>query len=234
MIADNVDVSPAKTNSAAKPWRQLEVSAWIALALHALAGLALLALLRDGLDTNPDPAARLRYVQDHSAAWMFGWLSWHAASISIVVFFLMLYRAADAVRESASGPIAVVLVIIAAAMDLAGQSLLIAFAPSDQDAASIEAWFTIQRIAVILSGYAANSLYSAATLLATLLLWPWASRFASALGLLVFMTGMALSVAAFAGSAEGMFWTNAVLVPAILGWLGGIALLSRRLARAGC
>lgn len=224
----NRDDSPSETKSA---WRRAERAAWIAIITHLLAGLALLLLLRDGLDTNPDIASRLTYIAQHRLAWIGGWLTWHAASLSIVIFIVLIAAAARTAARSALGRIAVACVIAAFAMDISGQTLLIGFMPSAADPL-IESEFIlrIHRIAVQLSGYAGNGLYTLATLLIAVQLWRESNALMRLAGTAIGASGISLSIAALLNSADGMYWSNAVLLPAILIWLACVALLVRQRA----
>lgn len=227
----NVHDSQVELRSA---WRRAEIAAWFALVAHLLAALALLVLLRDGLDTNPDASARLRYIAGHRAAWIGGWLTWHAASLSIVIFIILTALAAKSGARSALGRLAVACVIAAFAMDFTGQTLLIGFMPSAADPlADAEFILRIHRIAVLLSGYAGNGLYTLATLLLAAQLWRESNALMRLAGLTIGVSGAALSIAALLNSADGMYWSNAILLPAILVWLAGIALLARQMARCG-
>jgi hypothetical protein len=84
----------------------------------------------------------------------------------------------------------------------------------------------MHRLAVLLSGYLANGLYSVTALMLTYSARYKYPRTVSVAGMLVGISGLALSAAALADSASGMFWCNVVLVPAILAWLAGVALCS--------
>jgi hypothetical protein len=79
----------------------------------------------------------------------------------------------------------------------------------------------------MLSGYLANGLYSL-----TAVMLVWTSRIAypkwvSITGFAVGVAGFALSVAVLRESVPGMFWTNVLLVPALLVWLAGVAYTDR-------
>lgn len=214
-------------------WRRISVAAWVALATHLLAGMALVILLRDGLDTNPDVASRLAYIAGHRAAWIGGWLAWHAASLSIVIFVVVASFAARSGVQPVLGRIAVACVICAFAMDLSGQTLFIGLLPSAAaPLADADSILRIHRIAALLSGYAGNGLYTLATLLVAAMLWPASGAIMRIAGAAIAVSGASLSVAALVGSAGGMYWSNAVLLPAILVWLACTALLARRSAEA--
>jgi len=80
----------------------------------------------------------------------------------------------------------------------------------------------LERSAVMITGFAANGFY---TVGACLMAWRMRGvlpAWANAAGVAVGGAGGALSVAALLGSADGMYWTNIVLVPAIVGFQLGI------------
>src|SRR5262245_31148323 len=181
-------------------------------------------VLRRGLETTPDFQQRLSFLINHRALWTFGWLTWTFAAITILYFYF-----AFAEVHEPSSRFAVLLTVAALGPDLAAQSIEIGVLPSlavhefNANAAS-GIFLTLHRVAVMLSGFAANGLYSA-----TALLLVWGARRAypswvSIVGTAVGVFGIALSIAALLDSVAGMFWTNVFLVPAILLWLLAIAM----------
>src|ERR1700741_4043953 len=67
---------------------RLRNAAWLAFILHALAGLVMAVILREGLDTNTDLKARLRFLFDHTLSWNLAWFTWNLAALSILWYFL--------------------------------------------------------------------------------------------------------------------------------------------------
>src|SRR5262249_22488993 len=188
----------------------------IALCAHLVAGVSMAFVLRRGVETTPDLHERLTFLINHRALWTLGWLAWTVAAITILYFYV-----AFAEVHQRSSHFAVFLTVAALGPDLAAQSLEIGVLP--QLAIHSDLFLTLHRVAVMLSGFAANGLYSA-----TALILAWAARSAypawvSGVGIAVGVIGIALSVAALLDSTAGMFWTNVFLVPAILGWLLGVA-----------
>jgi hypothetical protein len=120
---------------------------------------------------------------------------------------------------------ALALTVAALGPDLAAQAIEIGIRPTPENSST---FLLLHRVAVLLSGYAANGLYS---LTALLLAW-YARRvypqWLTGVGIAVAVFGFALSVAALFDSAAGMFWTNVLLVPSLLLWLGGIGVVARR------
>jgi hypothetical protein len=208
---------------------RLRRAALLALGLHLIAGVLMALVLRWGLETNPDFHNRLTFIVTHRTMWFIAWFSWTASALGILYFY-MAFSAA----QQQWMPFALFLTIAAIAPDLSAQTIEIGMLPSL--ASSIlrtgsppELFLLMHRVAVLLSGYLANGLYS---LTALMLTWSARGKYPRAVslaGMLVAISGLALSAAALADSATGMFWCNVVLVPAILLWLTGVAACSRGL-----
>lgn len=211
-----------------RPNPQLRTAALLALILHLIAGLGMALILSQGLATNADVQARLNFLVDHRTAWTVSWLTWTAAALSILYFYLVF----------ASGELrlilrlAVLLTAAAIGPDLAGQAIEIGILPKIAGRALVSStdrdlFFLLDRIAVMLSGYIANGLYSLSAILLS-----WLTRRAYPVGvwiagLAVGISGWILSVAALVDSLRGMFWSNVILVPLLLIWLGGVAYSNR-------
>jgi hypothetical protein len=185
----------------------------------------MLLVLAHGLETNADLQDRLGFLVNHRVWWIFGWLTWTGAALAILYFYIAF---ADAHRPSSY--FAVLLTVAAFGPDLAAQAIEIGVLPSlaaqalSRNAAP-ELFLALHRVAVMLSGFAANGLYSM-----TALILAWGARreyppWVSSMGFAVGVSGIALSVAALLDSTAGMFWTNVLLVPALALWLIGVARL---------
>lgn len=235
--------------SSGERWLALQRAAWLSVAVHLAAGLAMLLVLGEGLETNEDAAARLRFLVEGRAAWTAGWLAWHAAALSMLWFAVCFARASlDAVsedRESGLPAFAVALIAAAIALDLGAQAIELGLAPAlaaevraaeerGDKAARAESWTAYQRThraAMLLTGYAANGLYTLASLA---LAWSGRRRYPAwtgAAALLVGGSGMALSAAVLADHVAGMLWSNVVLLPGILLWQAGVAVAAGLFAR---
>lgn len=208
-------------------WRRLSWAAFAALGLHLLAGLAMLLVLRRGLQTNPDLSDRLLFLARHGRAWTLAWSTWTAAGASIIVFyacFLAAHSRAKTLWWTALG-----LAAAALGCDWSAQYLEIVVLPGLS--ASPEAFLSLHRDAVLLTGAAANGFY---TLDAALLVWLGREEYpvwVSAAGAGTVLFGTALTLVALADSTEGLFLANAGLVPFLLAWLLGTGLTAWR--RAG-
>jgi hypothetical protein len=208
---------------------RLRRAAVLALGLHLIAGILMALVLRWGLETNPHFYSRLNFIATHRTLWSIAWFSWTASALGILYFY-MAFTAA----HPQSMPFALFLTIAAIGPDLSAQAIEIGILPSLasailQTGTTPERFLQMHRVAVLLSGYLANGLYSATALMLT-----WSARYkyprtVSLAGMLVGVSGLALSAAALVDSAGGMFWCNVVLVPAILVWLAGVAICSRGL-----
>jgi len=193
----------------------LQRAATIAFVLHLVAGLAMAIVLRNGLETNPNMQDRLDFLVSHRALWTMGWLTWTAAAIAILYFYMVF------ASTHRAGDLAVLLTAAAIAPDLAAQAIEIGILPDITQ--QMDRFLVLHRTAVLLSGYVANGLYSLSALILSWSarqaypVWVWAG------GIAVGCFGFMLSSAALMDSATGMFWTNVFLVPAILLWLGGVA-----------
>jgi hypothetical protein len=174
-------------------------------------------ILRNGLETNPNFLNRVSFIVDHGALWSLGWLTWTAAAIAILCF----YAAFTSLHQT--GEIAVWLTIAAIGPDLCAQAIEIGALP--QIATRADLFVTLHRIAVLMSGFVANGLYSASALILA-----WMTRrvypgWVCVAGMATGLSGFALSAAAIVNSADGMLWTNVVLLPCLLVWLAGVAII---------
>ncbi len=209
-------------------WRRLERAASASLAIHLVAGVAMALVLRHGLETNSDLGARLRFLTEHTAAWRAAWGTWNLAGLSVLWYFYAFASALPSTLSRAAfriGFAAVALDLSAEAIEMWHVPRLAAEALAGQ---GIAAFLAADRLAVLLTGFAANGLY---TFVSVLLVWSARGRFnrlTEAAGWGVGAAGAGLSWAAWVGSTSGMFWTNVVLVPCIAAWQLGVAFEARR------
>ena len=205
--------------------RSLRTAAWISLAVHGVAGAAMALVLWRGLATNPDLADRVAFLDEHRALWRAAWATWNVAALSILWFYRCFAR-----RESTSPLAAWVLplTLVAVTADLSAEAIYMGVVPG-LPADALLVW---DRRAVLLTGFFANGLYTG---VAGLLAWIARARYARWVGAAaaaVVVAGAGLSAAAFFGSVPGLFWTNALLVPAIVAWQLGVIFGSRIQHRA--
>ena len=210
---------------------RLRRAATVAFCLHVLAGMAMAVVLRHGLETNPDFHDRLNFLVNHSVLWTFAWLTWTAAALAILYFyaaFASAHEAGQVWKPVLRG--AVLLTVAAIGPDLAAQAIEIGVLPAMANRilnanTGAELFLSLHRAAIMMSGYVANGLYSLSALILA-----WSTRNAYPVwvygaGLAVGCFGLMLSAAALMDSANGMFWSNVLLVPSILFWLAGVALV---------
>lgn len=200
-------------------------AAFLSLAAHLLAGLAMAFVLRRGLGTNPDLADRLLFLDGQRWLWRAAWGTWNAAALSVLWFFRCFVRAHEGDLDARPWLRPVTpLALVAVAADLAAEAIYQWVVPGLAGHEML-AW---DRRAVLLTGFFANGLYTAATGLSV-----WGSRAAYSsvafgAGALVVAAGAWLSSSALADSVAGMFWSNVALVPALLGWLALVGLAALR------
>jgi hypothetical protein len=185
-------------------------------------------VLRHGLETNPNFEDRLSFIVDHRVLWVRGWLTWTAAAIAIVYFYMTFSS------THRLGRLAVLLAAAAIATDLSAQAIEIGVLPPIAariigSNGGVDLFVALHRTAVMLSGYVANGLYSLAALILA-----WSARRVYPLGvsfagIATACAGFALSAAALVDSAAGMFWTNVFLIPFLLLWLAGVAISRGRI-----
>ena len=219
-------------------WRSLARAAWIAFATHLAAGIAMALVLRHGLDTNRDIDDRLRFIDEHRAAWIAGWIAWNVAALAFLGFVATFRRAHEAAGTARSrvGRLAVLAAVAGVALDLAAESIEMAALPSLARRAlgapgSHSEFLAAHRAAVLMTGFAANGLYTLAVLL-LLAACRGIARAQRSAGAAVVAAGVAVSLASLAHSVAGMFWSNAILVPLLLVWLALVARDAAARARA--
>jgi hypothetical protein len=126
-------------------------------ATNAVAFMAMATVLRHGTEIVADATARVGYIAGHLALWRAGWTLWIAAAVSVVAFYAWW---GSHLRDSRAGVVAVSIASVGLACDLAGESLLIGWLPGDYDRVAPLAW--------LLTGAAANGLYTSAGVVLTL------------------------------------------------------------------
>ena len=205
--------------------REAAITAFFA---HLIAGGALAVVLRRGLETNPDLRDRVDFLVNHRALWTVGWLTWTAAAIAILYFYIVFAATHGEVAPNVHVlRLAVLLTAAAIAPDLGAQTIEIGIVPEIVQPTALDPLGMVHRIAVLMSGFLANGLYSLSALILAWStrkvypLWVWLS------GVAVGCFGIALSAATLRGSVNGMVWTNVLLVPSILLWLAGVAKAAR-------
>ena len=228
-------------NEDGRLWAQLRFAAWLSIAVHGIAGLAMALILRHGLVGNSDVLQRLQFITENRGSWIGAWLTWNVAALSILYFYAAFARAHRSDGQSSRGVMnfAVLVSVAAVAVDLAAEAIEIGVLPGlalevlmddtkQASDASLHVFLVVDRIAVMMTGFLANGLYTVA---AVLLVWSsmhaypkwiWTAGFA------VGLSGCGLSVAALLDSVPGMIWSNVVLLPCLLIWQLGVAVTAGR------
>ena len=182
-----------------------------ALAPHAcaaanlLAAAALLLVLRPGL-TVAELASRAAYVVEFALVWRLGWGLWIAAALTLVAFYGWW---GARVRNWTLATVAFGIAVAGIACDVSAESLLLGWLPADFESTT--------RLATILTGGAANGLYTIAGIVLTLVTpfrsagfraWTWA----------VWVAGVFLSAFSLAGWIAGIAVSTAILFILFCPW----------------
>lgn len=234
----NTFANSPDASGSARAWFDLRNACWLSIFIHALAGLSLIAILSHGLQTNDDLKNRIDFLAHNTAIWIIGWLTWNAAALSILYFFLCFNRASRSEAKNNHNllKLSVFLVAAAIAIDLSAEAIEMLILPDlahrittnvwNESSQAVQQFLSMSRLAVGLTGYLANGLYTIATILAcwsTRNLYPKVTIF---LGSMVGISGLALSYFSLVDSTSGLYWSNVVLVPCILFWQTGIAIVA--------
>jgi hypothetical protein len=193
----------------------------IACAVTNLAGIvAMAAVLRFGTEIVPLPADRIAYITAHPLLWRAGWCVWIVAGTSLVAFYAWWGGFLEQPRWGAA---AVAIAAVGLSCDFAGESILIAWLPRDYE--------SLARAATLLSGAAANGLYTLAGIVLTIAT-PSLRGLLRALTWAVWLAGAAVTASALAGLPRGIAISTATLFAMFCPWvlLVGRALVSKRSA----
>lgn len=232
------------TEETSRQWKRLELAAVLAIGLHLLAGLAMFFILKHGLNTNPNLLERMGYLVEHRSLWIAGWLCWNFAALSILNF-MVAFETVHQDKNPHVLRLAVLVTASAMAADLSAEAIEMGLVPwlaqnalttlqTDRlaGANAFEPFLSMHRVVILMSGFAANGLYTFATACAVWSTRKYYTNYITASGIAVVVAGIAVSVTAMADSTEGMFWSNALILPFILLWQTGILLDAKRHANA--
>jgi hypothetical protein len=178
---------------------------WCA-ALHLVAAIGSVTLLRGGSEAVSDVRQRIAYMSEHPDRWRAGWVLWMLAAVSLAGFYVWW-----GTRLTARPPIAAfVLAGFGLVCDFAGESIFIAGTPAPHTA--------MDRTASLLTAGAGNGLYTLAAILLTLAsprLAPLLRRWAW----LTWTSGIALTVFAIFNIPTGVVIASAVLMLLFIPWV---------------
>ncbi len=186
--------------------RRIRDSAPYACAAVNLVAAAVLAVVLGPVLTAGNSQTRMAFVVDHALIWRLGWVIWIAAALSLIAFFAWW---GARIRSSELALAAFAVAGAGLAFDVTAESLFIGWLPGDFE--------PITQAATLLTGGAANGLYTMAGVLLTLgtaslrgrfLLWTWA----------VWSAGILLSAVSFAGNVTGIALSTAVLFLLFCPW----------------
>lgn len=180
----------------------------VACAVTNLLGIvAMAAVLRFGTEIVPLPADRIAYIAAHPILWRAGWSVWVASGVTLVAFYAWW---GGFLADPRWGLAAVAIAAAGLACDFGGESLLIAWLPRHYE--------SLARAATLLSGAAANGLYTLAGIVLTIATPPLRG-FLRALTWTVWLAGAALTVLAIAGSPIGIAVSTAILFAMFCPWV---------------
>jgi hypothetical protein len=191
--------------------------AFLAAGANALAGAAMLFVLRLGLPPQ-GLSVRSAFISSHQVVWRLGWLGWNIAAITLLGLFLAL-----ASRWRKEAPflcgLAIVVATAGLAADLGAEGLLAGSTGSTLHDLSLA-----QSEALLLTGYVGNGLYTAAGILLTAAGRKELPTGLLALAGLVWAAGLWLSAATLLGSSSGEAASTGILMASFVLWA---ALLGR-------
>lgn len=200
--------------------------AYVTAALNLAAALLMLLALKPGLPVSGSlPADRVAFIEGNTALWWAGWLVWHAAALSLVLFFLVLagrFRGRAPVLSAA----AVVVSVVGLAADLSAEAIYMGVVPQLRG----DEFRLAEIVGGILTGYLGNGLYTVAGILLT---WSGARdlpRSVLILAVPVWGAGLCLSAASLMHSASGQLWSTAILMPLFVLWTVMVGRWLNRLA----
>src|ERR1700682_6349418 len=128
---------------------------WCA-ALHLVAAIGTVTLLRGGSEGVSDVRQRIAYMSDHPDRWRAGWVLWMLAALSLAGFYVWW-----GTRVVARPPItAYVLAGFGLVCDFAGELIFIVWTPAPHTA--------MDRTATLLTAGGGNGFYTLAAILLTL------------------------------------------------------------------
>lgn len=178
---------------------------WICAALHVIAGLGTLVLLRGGSEAVSDLDQRAAWIETHAWQWRIGWLLWMAAAVSLLMFYQWWAKRIDP-RAS----VALVIASLGLLADFSGELVFIVAMPHPGSG--------LHRSASLLTGGLGNGLYTIAGVALTVIttamppylrIWAW----------LVWLSGFGLTAATVADVPFGVVVSSAALMVLFIPWV---------------
>ncbi|MDQ6800485.1 MAG: hypothetical protein M3041_06570 [Acidobacteriota bacterium] len=173
---------------------------WCA-AMHVVAGIGALTLLRGGSEAIPNIRERIAYLARYPERWRAGWLLWMLAALTLLAFYAWWGN-----RIGKLWPVAIAAVGLAC--DWSGESIFIGWIPRPDT--------RLYRTAALLTGGAGNGLYTIAAIALTRATrqLPWRS-----LAWCAWSAGAGLTITTIAGSDAGITVTSALLMLFFIPWV---------------
>ncbi len=211
--------------------RSASRAAYVAAAFNLIGAATMLFLLEPGLpvdwqgqlDGGSLLAGRQAWVASHRAMWWTGWITWHAAAISLLGLYVAL-AGLWRVHAPILCPLALLVAAAGLAADLGAETIYMGVLPG----LGREAFATAEVTGSLFTGYLGNGLYTVAGAMLTIAGSRELPRSLQAHAWLVWGLGVWLSAAALSQSSRGMFLSTAALMPTFVLWT---VLLGRWLAR---
>jgi hypothetical protein len=199
----------------------------------------MVVVLSNGLDTANNINERLAFLSHSQTAWTLSWLSWNLAALTIVYLFHCFAEVHGNFNQATKHILRFAVLIAAAGVpaDLSAEVMQMTVIPDlasnilSHPGAQLDLFLTLNRISVMLTGYLANGLYTLAFALSIVSTQNEYSAPAKAAGLAGVAGGAALSGSCLVNSVKGMFWSNALFLPALLLWLLAVAMDANRRAK---
>ena len=188
---------------------------FICAGLNLAGGAALALVLRPGTEAAQFPAAqfpaaadfagRSAYITAHPLLWRGGWLVWMAAAVSLLGFYAWWASLSGGARPPMPRWAVAGFWLAAAGLlfDFFAEALYIGWLPANLDA--------IQRLGTVLSGGAANGLYTLGGIVLTLATPAWRRPWLRWLAWAVWLSGIVLSLSSLAGFVPGLVVSGAAL-----------------------
>ena len=187
--------------------------AWLCAIVNGAAALALATVMAPGVSLAPTPAGAA-YVAEHLLPWRIGWSLWIAAALALLAFF---WWWGSRLGWPGMARLAVALAAAGVAADISAESMLIAWSGGQP----FDVGPPLRQ-----SGIVANGLYSVAGAILTLRT-PRLPRWLGQWSWTIWLLGLALALAAAAGSDAASRLLTAALFALFVPWL---VVFGRRLA----
>lgn len=192
-------------------------------------------ILSQGLETNTDLAKRCAFIAENKGLWIGAWLTWNLAAFSFV-YVASCFRGVHVLNATVCKSLlnyGLCLACAAIACDISAEAVEMGLIPQLAEAvvkngeAASPALLQFHRMVVLLTGYAANALYTSAVVMFALASRKHYASWISFCAIGTALFGIGISATCLMESISGMFWTNAFCVPFLVSWMGGIALDAR-------